>query len=109
MLSIVAARIVAFFVKRMRKRADALVANQQRASQLRTMSSILRATSYAVIGFYLLTTVPGGDRRLARAVYCFGGRNRGSAFPLGAQSIFKDMLTGIFIPHRGTSTTWAIR
>jgi small-conductance mechanosensitive channel len=95
-LSIVAARIVAFFVKRMRKRADALVANQQRASQLRTMSSILRATAYAVIGFYMLTQlleVIGVS--LGPFIASAGVIGLGISF--GAQSIFKDMLTGIFI------------
>jgi small-conductance mechanosensitive channel len=95
-LSLVAARIVAFFVKRMRKRADSLVANQQRASQLRTMSSILRATSYAVIGFYLLTQVLEAiGVSLGPFIASAGVIGLGISF--GAQSIFKDMLTGIFI------------
>jgi small-conductance mechanosensitive channel len=94
--ALVAARIVAFFVNRMRKRADALVANQQRASQLRTMSSILRATSYAVIGFYLLTQLLEAiGVSLGPFIASAGVIGLGISF--GAQSIFKDMLTGIFI------------
>ena len=34
--------------------ADLQVGNSQRASQLRTMAAILRATAYAVIGFIVL-------------------------------------------------------
>src|SRR6185312_10848605 len=53
-------RIVKLFVDRMRHRADRLVGNSQRAAQLRTMASIIRATSYSVIGFfsflYILST-----------------------------------------------------
>lgn len=96
LLSLIFQRIVAFFVRRMRKRADALVGNAQRASQLRTMSSILRATSYAIIGFYLLTQILSAiGVSLGPFIASAGVIGLGISF--GAQSIFKDMLTGIFI------------
>jgi small-conductance mechanosensitive channel len=96
LLALIFQRIIAFFVSRMRKRANALVANQQRASQLRTMASILRATSYAVIGFYLLTQILAAiGVSLTPFIASAGVIGLGISF--GAQSIFKDMLTGIFI------------
>ena len=88
--------IVAFFVKRLHKRADHLVGNAQRSAQLRTMAATLRATSYAVIGFYLLTQILGAiGVSLGPFIASAGVIGLGISF--GAQSIFKDMLTGIFI------------
>ena len=96
LLAAIFQRIILFFVHRMNKRADSLVANAQRASQLRTMASILRATAYAIIGFYILTQlldVLGVS--LGPFIASAGVIGLGISF--GAQSIFKDMLTGIFI------------
>jgi len=96
LLAFIFQRIVAFFVNRMRKRADSLVGNAQRASQLRTTASILRATSYGIIGFYLLTQILGAiGVSLGPFIASAGVIGLGISF--GAQSIFKDMLTGIFI------------
>jgi small conductance mechanosensitive channel len=88
--------IVNFFIKRLNKRANALVANAQRAGQLRTMAAVLRATSYAITGFYLLTQILAA---LGVALTAFIGAASviGLGISFGAQSIFKDMLTGIFI------------
>jgi small-conductance mechanosensitive channel len=87
---------VSFFVGRMRKRADKLVGNSQRSAQLRTMASILRATSYAIVGFYLLVEILGAiGVSLGPFIASAGVIGLGISF--GAQSIFKDMLTGIFI------------
>jgi small-conductance mechanosensitive channel len=88
--------LINFFVKRMRKRADSLVGNSQRAAQLRTMASILRATSYFLVGFYLLTQfLETIGVSLGPFIASAGVIGLGISF--GAQSIFKDMLTGIFI------------
>jgi len=96
LLAFIFQRIVAFFVARMLKRADSLVGNAQRASQLRTMSSILRATSYGIVGFYLLTQILEAiGVSLGPFIASAGVIGLGISF--GAQSIFKDMLTGIFI------------
>jgi small conductance mechanosensitive channel len=88
--------IVNFFVKRMKKRAASLVGNAQRASQIRTMAGILRATSYFLVGFYMLTQILGAiGVSLGPFIASAGVIGLGISF--GAQSIFKDMLTGIFI------------
>ena len=89
-------QVVLFFVRRLHHKADSLIANSQRSSQLRTMAAILRATSYGVIGFYLLTQILGGiGVSLGPFIASAGVIGLGISF--GAQSIFKDMLTGIFI------------
>ena len=87
---------VSFFIKRLRRRADHLVGNAQRSGQLRTIASILRATSYFIVGFYLLTQILAAlGVSLGPFIASAGVIGLGISF--GAQSIFKDMLTGIFI------------
>ena len=89
-------QLVLFFVKRMHRRAAALVGNSTRASQLRTMAAILRATAYAILGFYMLTQILSAiGVSLGPFIASAGVIGLGISF--GAQSIFKDMLTGIFI------------
>ncbi|HEY2039630.1 MAG TPA: mechanosensitive ion channel domain-containing protein [Edaphobacter sp.] len=89
-------RLVQFFVKRLQHRAGLQVGNFHRAAQLRTMASILRATSYGVIGFLaflqILTifNIPYEPLLASAGIL-------GVGIGLGAQSIFKDMLNGIFI------------
>jgi small-conductance mechanosensitive channel len=89
-------RILKFFVKRLQKRADQQVGNFHRAAQLRTMASILRATAFGVIGFLaflqVLTifSIPYEPLLASAGIL-------GVGIGLGAQSIFKDMLNGIFI------------
>jgi len=96
LLSFITIRIVLFFVRRMQGRADCMVGNSQRAAQLRTMASILRATTYGVTGFYLITQILAGiGVSLGPFIASAGVIGLGISF--GAQSIFKDMLTGIFI------------
>jgi small conductance mechanosensitive channel len=96
LLAFVTQQLVLFFVRRMRLRADHMVGNSTRASQLRTMAAILRATSYGVIGFYLLTQILEAiGVSLGPFIASAGVIGLGISF--GAQSIFKDMLTGIFI------------
>jgi small-conductance mechanosensitive channel len=88
--------VVNFFVNRMTRSAEKLVGNARRASQLRTMAAICRATSYAIVGFYLLTQILGAiGVSLGPFIASAGVIGLGISF--GAQSIFKDMLTGIFI------------
>ena len=95
-LAFIVLRIVLFFVKRMHGRADQMVGNTQRAAQLRTMAAILRATTYGVIGFYLITQVLSAiGVSLGPFIASAGVIGLGISF--GAQSIFKDMLTGVFI------------
>jgi small-conductance mechanosensitive channel len=96
LLAFLAQQIVLFFVRRMKLRADHLVGNSTRSSQLRTMAAILRATAYGIIGFYVLTQVLAAiGVSLGPFIASAGVIGLGISF--GAQSIFKDMLTGIFI------------
>jgi small-conductance mechanosensitive channel len=95
-LSVLAVWLVAFFVRRMRRRADNLIANSQRAAQLRTIAAIVRASSYGLIGLYLLLqTMSAVGVSLGPFIASAGVIGLGISF--GAQSIFKDMLNGIFI------------
>ncbi len=89
-------RIVHFFVGRMRRLADRQVGNSQRASQLRTMASILRATSYSLLGFIVLLHVLSVFSINPTPLLASAGVV-GIGIGLGAQSVFKDMLNGIFI------------
>ena len=96
LIGFVLQRLVLFFVKRLRRRADCMVGNSQRAAQLRTVAGIVRATAYAMIAFYvLLQTLGAIGVPLGPFIASAGVIGLGISF--GAQSIFKDMLTGIFI------------
>src|SRR5579875_3408926 len=95
-LALIGQQILAFFVKRMRKRAEAMVGNAHRAAQLRTLAGIIRATGYALISFYLFIQVIGAlGVPLGSFIAAAGVIGLGISF--GAQSLFKDMLTGLFI------------
>jgi moderate conductance mechanosensitive channel len=89
-------RVVLFFVKKMRTRADRQVGNFHRAAQLRTMASILRATSYGVFGFIALIQLLNIFDIPYQPILASAGII-GVGVGLGAQSIFKDVLNGIFI------------
>jgi len=95
-LAFVLWRLVVFFVDRMRRLADLQVGNSQRAAQLRTMASILRATAYSLIGFIVLLQVLLVFGLHIEPLLASAGVV-GVGIGLGAQSIFKDVLNGIFI------------
>src|ERR1700722_7073247 len=95
-LAFVLQRIVLFFVRRMLKLADRQVGNSQRASQLRTMAAIIRATAYAVIGFIVLLHILSVFNINLTPLLASAGV-LGVGIGLGAQSIFKDMINGILI------------
>ena len=96
LLAFIAQQIVLFFVNRLRHRADSMVGNTQRAAQLRTVAGIVRASAYALIGAYLFVQVLGAiGVPLGPFIASAGVIGLGISF--GAQSIFKDMLNGIFI------------
>lgn len=95
-LAFILQRIVIFFVNRMRLRADKQVGNAQRAAQLRTAAAIVRATSYSLIGFIVLLHVLSIFNINLTPLLASAGVV-GVGIGLGAQSIFKDMLNGIFI------------
>jgi moderate conductance mechanosensitive channel len=95
-IAFIAQQIVRFFVNRMRKRADALVGNAHRAAQLRTLARILRASAYGVLGFYVFIEIIGAiGVNLGSFIAAAGVIGLGISF--GAQSLFKDILTGLFI------------
>ena len=89
-------RLVLFFVKRLRRRADQRVGSFHRAAQIRTMAAIIRATSYSIFGFIVflqilnLLGIPYQPLLASAGIL-------GIAIGLGAQSIFKDMLNGVLI------------
>jgi small-conductance mechanosensitive channel len=89
-------RIVGFFVKRMRRLADQHVANPQRASQLRTLAAIIRATAYSIIGFIVLLHMLSVLGMNLTPLLASAGVV-GVGIGLGAQSLFKDIINGIFI------------
>jgi small conductance mechanosensitive channel len=96
LIAFIAMQIVRFFVKRMRKRADTMVGNAHRAAQLRTLAGIIRASAYGLIGFYVFIQIIGAvGVPLGSFIAAAGVIGLGISF--GAQSIFKDMLTGLFI------------
>ncbi len=96
LIGFIAQRLVLFFTGRLRKRAEALVGNGRRAAQLRTVAGLVRATCYALIGFYIFIQflealdVPTGSFIASAGVIGLG-------ISFGAQSLFKDMLNGVFI------------
>jgi small-conductance mechanosensitive channel len=89
-------RLVLFFVKRLRRRADHQVANFHRAAQLRTMAAIIRATSYSIFGFIIFLQILNLLGIPYQPILASAGI-LGVAIGLGAQSIFKDMINGILI------------
>jgi small conductance mechanosensitive channel len=89
-------RIVATLVNRLRKRADKHIGHSQRGAQLRTAAAVVRATSYSVIGFIALLQVLSVFKINLTPLLASAGVI-GVGIGLGAQSIFKDMLNGIFI------------
>jgi moderate conductance mechanosensitive channel len=89
-------RIVLFFVKRLRRRADNLVHNFHRAAQMRTMAAILRATSYGVLGFIAFLQILNIFDIPYQPILASAGIV-GIGIGLGAQSIFKDIINGVFI------------
>jgi moderate conductance mechanosensitive channel len=90
-------RIVLFFVRRLSRRADHMVgSNFHRAAQMRTMAAILRATSYGVLGFIAFLQLLNIFDIPYQPILASAGIV-GIGIGLGAQSIFKDILNGVFI------------
>ena len=96
LLALIGQQILAFFVKRLHKSATAMVGNAHRAAQLRTLAGIIRATGYGVIGFYVFIQTLGA-LGVPLGSFIAGASVIGLGISFGAQSLFKDMLTGLFI------------
>jgi small conductance mechanosensitive channel len=95
-IAFVLACSVNFFVDRMRDLADRQTDNPQRASELRTVAAILRATAYGIIGFIVLLHILSVFNINLTPLLASAGVV-GVGIGLGAQSLFKDVLNGIFI------------
>ena len=96
LLAAIAQQCLIFFVNRTRKRADAMVGNSHRAAQLRTLASIIRATGYGLICTYVFIQILGAIG-VPLGSFIAGASVIGLGISFGAQSLFKDMLTGLFI------------
>jgi moderate conductance mechanosensitive channel len=95
-IAFILARIVSFFVNRMHRLADRQADNSQRASELRTVAAILRATAYGIIGFIVLLHILSVLGINLTPLIASAGVV-GVGIGLGAQSLFKDIINGIFI------------
>jgi small-conductance mechanosensitive channel len=93
-------RVVMFFVNRMLKLADRHADNLQRASELRTVAAVLRATWYSIIGFIVLLHILDAFNIKTTSLLASAGVV-GVGIGLGAQSLFKDIINGIFILVEG--------
>ncbi|QHN03901.1 mechanosensitive ion channel family protein [Granulicella sp. WH15] len=90
-------RVVRFFVKRLNDAASKLtVVNVQRASQLRTMAAIIRGTAYSVLGFLGFLQVLNLFNIDYKPLLASAGII-GVGVGLAAQSLFKDIINGVFI------------
>jgi small-conductance mechanosensitive channel len=96
LIAFIMARIVSFFVNRMRRIADQHPGNAQRASEIRTVAAILRATAYGIIGFIVLLHILGVLGINLTPLLASAGVV-GVGIGLGAQSLFKDIINGIFV------------
>jgi small conductance mechanosensitive channel len=89
-------RVIQFFVTRMRRVASHERIDPSRAAGLRTMASIIRATSFSILGFLaflqLLKLVNINYAPLLASAGIVG-----VGIGLAAQSLFKDIINGIFI------------
>jgi small conductance mechanosensitive channel len=88
-------RVAAFFAHRMRKAADRR-GDPGHAAQLRTVAAIFRATTYSILGFLAFLQI----LRLLNFNYTpllASAGILGVGIGLGAQSLCKDILNGIFI------------
>jgi small conductance mechanosensitive channel len=89
-------RVIQFFLKRLQRMANHQGANMARASQLRTMSTLIRGTAYSVIGFMAFLQILNLFAIPYTGLLASAGL-LGVGVGLAAQSLFKDIINGIFI------------
>lgn len=89
-------RIAKFFVNRMRRLASREHIEPRRASQLKTMASIIRATIYSVLAFLAFLQVLN-LLNINYAPLLASAGIVGVGIGLAAQSLFKDIINGVFI------------
>jgi len=89
-------RIIGFFVGRMDRVARSHHTTPARANQLRTMATVIRGTAYSILGFLaflqLLNLLNFNYGPLLASAGILG-----VGIGLGAQSVCKDVINGIFI------------
>jgi small-conductance mechanosensitive channel len=89
-------RIALFFVHRLHRLAERNITEPRRAAQLRTIATIVRATSLSILGFLVflqvlnLFAINYGPLLASAGIV-------GVGIGLAAQSLFKDIINGIFI------------
>ncbi len=91
-----AERVVQFFVKRMRRVASHTTIDPRRGAQLRTMASIIRATLFSILGFLAFLQVLFLFNINYAPLLASAGIV-GVGVGLAAQSLFKDIINGVFI------------
>lgn len=89
-------RIVRFSVRRMERIAQNHNTHVARAAQLRTMATIGRETAYSILGFLAFLQVLNLLNFNYGPVLASAGI-LGVGIGIGAQSLFKDIINGIFI------------
>jgi small-conductance mechanosensitive channel len=89
-------QIIKFLVKRMQRLALRHTGHALRGAQLRTMATIIRATSYSVLGFLAFLQILN-LLNINYAPLLASAGILGVGIGLGAQSLFKDIINGIFI------------
>ncbi len=89
-------RIIGFFGRRMERIAKSNHTSAARANQLRTMATIVRGTAYSILGFLaflqILTLLNFNYAPLLASAGILG-----VGIGLGAQSLCKDIINGVFI------------
>lgn len=89
-------RMVQFFVKRLQRLATVKPIDPARAAKFRTVATILRATGYSILGFVAFLQILHLLNFDYRPLLASAGI-LGVGIGLGAQSLFKDIINGIFI------------
>ena len=90
------ARISLYFVNRLLRIAQKLPAKPGRSAQIRTVAAIVRGTTYSIIGFLVFLQI----LKLFNINYApllASAGILGVGIGLGAQSLFKDIINGVFI------------
>jgi small-conductance mechanosensitive channel len=89
-------RIVAFITRRMSNVSQSRLVAPERVAQLRTASTVMRATAYGVIGFFVvLHLLPIFNINLTPLLASAGVA--AAAIGFGAQTLVHDMLNGVLI------------
>ena len=89
-------RITKFFVGRMERVAKDNTTHVARAAQLRTMATIIRGTAYSILGFLAFLQILNLLNFNYGPLLASAGI-LGVGIGIGAQSLFKDIINGVFI------------